>query len=36
MPSAYIVDKNGVVKFVHRGYHPGEEAEIEKELKGLL
>jgi len=36
MPSAYIVDKTGVVKFVHKGYHDGEENEIEKELKGLF
>jgi thiol-disulfide isomerase/thioredoxin len=36
MPSAYVVDKNGVVKFVHNGYHEGEEKELEKEIKSLL
>jgi len=36
MPSSYIVGKDGVVKHVHRGYHDGEEAEIEKELKALF
>jgi peroxiredoxin len=36
MPSTFIVDKNGVVRFVHLGYHDGEEAEIEKEVKSLL
>lgn len=36
MPSAYIVDKNGVVRHIHRGYHDGEEAEIEKEIKALF
>ncbi len=36
MPSAYIVDKSGVVKHVHKGYHEGEEAEIEKEIKALF
>jgi thiol-disulfide isomerase/thioredoxin len=36
MPSAYVVDKKGVVRFVHKGYHPGEEGELEKEVKGLL
>jgi peroxiredoxin len=36
MPSTYIIDKKGVVKHVHRGYHDGEEAEIEKELKALF
>jgi peroxiredoxin len=36
MPSSFIVDKKGVVRFVHLGYHDGEEKEIESELKGLL
>ncbi len=36
MPSAYIVDKQGVVRHVHKGYHDGEEKEIEKELKALF
>jgi len=30
MPSTFIVDKKGVVRFVHLGYHDGEEAEIER------
>lgn len=36
MPSAYVIDKNGIVKFVHNGYHEGEEKELEKEIKSLL
>jgi cytochrome c biogenesis protein CcmG, thiol:disulfide interchange protein DsbE len=36
MPSAFIVDKQGVVKFMHQKYTPEEEKEIEKELKQLL
>jgi peroxiredoxin len=36
MPSTFIVDKKGIVRFVHLGYHDGEEAEIEKEVKSLL
>jgi peroxiredoxin len=36
MPTAFVIDKNGVVKFVHKGYHDGEEKELEKEIKGLL
>jgi cytochrome c biogenesis protein CcmG/thiol:disulfide interchange protein DsbE len=36
MPSTFVVDKAGVVKFVHLGYHDGEEADIEREVKGLL
>jgi len=36
MPSSFVVDKKGVVRFVHLGYHEGEEKEIEAELKSLL
>jgi cytochrome c biogenesis protein CcmG/thiol:disulfide interchange protein DsbE len=36
MPSTFVVDKKGIVRFVHLGYHDGEEAEIEKEVKSLL
>jgi len=36
MPSSYIVGKDGVVKHVHRGYHDGEELELEKELKAMF
>jgi cytochrome c biogenesis protein CcmG/thiol:disulfide interchange protein DsbE len=36
MPSTFIVDRKGVVRFVHFGYHDGEEGEIEKEVKSLL
>ena len=36
MPSAYVIDKNGVIKHVHNGYHDGEEKELEKEIKALL
>ena len=36
MPATFIVDKTGVVKFVHLGYHDGEENDIEKELKSLF
>jgi thiol-disulfide isomerase/thioredoxin len=36
MPSTFIVDKKGVIRFVHTGYHDGEEVEIEKEIKSLM
>jgi peroxiredoxin len=36
MPSAYVIDKTGVIKFVHNGYHDGEEKDLEKEIKSLL
>ena len=36
MPTSFIIDKNGIVRFAHVGYHDNDEAEIEKELKTLL
>lgn len=36
MPTTYVVDREGVVKFLHGGYHDGEEVAIEREVKGLL
>jgi peroxiredoxin len=36
MPSAFVIDKNGVIKHLHNGYHDGEEKELEKEIKALL
>jgi cytochrome c biogenesis protein CcmG, thiol:disulfide interchange protein DsbE len=36
MPTSFILDKNGVVRFMHQGYHDGEELEIEKEIKSLM
>ena len=36
MPSSFLIDKDGVVRFVHVGYHEGEETEIDGEVRGLL
>jgi peroxiredoxin len=36
MPSSYLVDKNGVIRYAHVGYHDGEEEQIEKEIRELL
>jgi peroxiredoxin len=36
MPSSFIIDKKGVVRFAHVGYHDGEEVEVEKEIQQLL
>jgi thiol-disulfide isomerase/thioredoxin len=36
MPTSFIIDKNGIVRFAHVGYHDNDQAEIEKELKTLL
>ena len=36
MPSSFIIDKKGIVRYAHVGYHDGEEAVVEKEIKQLL
>ncbi len=36
MPSSFLVDRKGIVRFAHVGYHDGEEVSLEKELKELL
>jgi len=36
MPTTFVVDRNGIVRFAHLGYHDGDETEIEKEVKSLL
>ncbi|HEV3189115.1 MAG TPA: TlpA disulfide reductase family protein [Polyangiaceae bacterium] len=36
MPSSFLVDKMGVVRFAHVGYHDGDAALLDKEIQGLL
>jgi len=36
MPSSFLIDKKGVVRFVHVGFRAGDEVEIEKEIQQLL
>jgi peroxiredoxin len=36
MPSSYVVDKKGVVRFVHEGYENGDVARFKKELDELI
>lgn len=36
MPTAYVVDKSGIVRFVHVGYHAGDEVTLEEEVRSLL
>jgi len=36
MPTLILVDKGGEIKWRHQGYLPGEEVEIEKQIKLLL
>lgn len=36
MPTSFLVDKKGVVRFAHLGYHDGEDVALEKEIKQLI
>jgi peroxiredoxin len=36
MPSSFLIDKKGVVRFVHVGFRDGDEVQIEKEIQQLL
>ncbi len=36
MPSSVLVDRDGVVRYVHRGYKPGDEAKYLEVVKQLI
>jgi hypothetical protein len=36
MPSSFIIDEQGIVRYAHVGYHDGEEAEIDQQIRELL
>jgi len=36
MPTSFIVDANGIVRFVHAGFSHGDEAQVRSEVKSLL
>jgi peroxiredoxin len=36
MPATVLVDRDGVIRFMHRGYKPGYEQEYEKQVKTLI
>jgi peroxiredoxin len=36
MPSTVLVDRDGKVRYLHRGYMPGAEAEYDKQIRELL
>jgi peroxiredoxin len=36
MPTSFIVDASGIVRFVHSGFRSGEEEDIESEIASLL
>jgi thiol-disulfide isomerase/thioredoxin len=36
MPTSYLVDRTGKVRFVHRGFHDHTDEELRREIAGLL
>jgi cytochrome c biogenesis protein CcmG/thiol:disulfide interchange protein DsbE len=36
MPTSFVIDRRGIVRFVHLGYRDGDEAELETQIKSLL
>jgi cytochrome c biogenesis protein CcmG/thiol:disulfide interchange protein DsbE len=36
MPTAYVIDRSGIVRFVHVGYRAGDEATLEDEARSLM
>jgi len=36
MPATVLVDRNGEIRYMHRGYKPGYEQEYEKQVKTLI
>jgi cytochrome c biogenesis protein CcmG, thiol:disulfide interchange protein DsbE len=36
MPTSYVVDKKGIIRFVHGGYSDGEEEQIARQVDELL
>ena len=33
MPTSFLIDRKGVIRYVHKGYRSGDIDEIEAELK---
>ena len=36
MPSSFIIDKQGVIRYVHKGYKTGDVSKIKTEIEQLL
>jgi cytochrome c biogenesis protein CcmG, thiol:disulfide interchange protein DsbE len=36
MPTAFVIDKSGIIRFVHVGYRAGDEAMLEEEARSLM
>ncbi|HYP87983.1 MAG TPA: TlpA disulfide reductase family protein, partial [Polyangiaceae bacterium] len=36
MPTAFVIDKSGIVRFVHVGYRAGDETVLAEEARSLM
>jgi len=36
MPTSYLIDRRGVVRHVHRGFRPGDEAVLRERIQALI
>ena len=36
MPSSVIIDRKGQIRYIHRGYHPGDENEYQDRIRQLI
>jgi peroxiredoxin len=36
MPTSFMLDRNGIVRYVHSGFRSGDEDDIEAEVQALL
>ena len=36
MPSSYLIDRHGVIRYVHIGFRPGEAGKLRKQVEKLL
>ncbi|MEZ4226638.1 MAG: TlpA disulfide reductase family protein [Polyangiaceae bacterium] len=35
MPTSFVIDRNGIVRYVHAGFHSGDEAELEQRVSAI-
>ena len=36
MPTCYLIDRSGIVRYVHVGFHKGDDAKIDEQVASLL
>jgi hypothetical protein len=36
MPTSFVIDRGGLVQSIHEGFHQGDEATLEQEIRSLL